>query len=201
MTAEQVLQTYFGYNTFRKGQKEAIDGILSGKDVLGIMPTGSGKSICFQVPALLFSGVTLVVSPLISLMQDQVTSLRADGIGAAFINSSQTQTQIHSILEHGKNGDYRLLYLAPERLLSLDFLEFAKSIPISMVVVDEAHCISGWGQDFRPSYGKIPEFIKQLPKRPIVSAFTATATGQVQKDIISMLEMEEPLLFSTGYNR
>lgn len=201
MTATQLLKTYFGYDSFRKGQQELIDSILSGKDVMAVMPTGAGKSICYQVPALLLSGITLVISPLISLMQDQVKSLNEAGIHAAFINSSLTETQIAKALHLAREGVYKIIYVAPERLESAGFLDFAMGSDISMVTVDEAHCISQWGQDFRPSYLKIVDFIERLPVRPIVSAFTATATEEVKTDIICVLKLREPEIVVTGFDR
>ena len=201
MTATQLLKTYFGYDSFRKGQQELIDSILSGKDVMAVMPTGAGKSICYQVPALLLPGTTLVISPLISLMQDQVKSLNEAGIHAAFINSSLTETQIAKALHLAREGVYKIIYVAPERLESAGFLDFAMGSDISMVTVDEAHCISQWGQDFRPSYLKIVDFIEHLPARPIVSAFTATATEEVKTDIICVLKLHEPKVVVTGFDR
>ncbi|MEG1972314.1 MAG: DEAD/DEAH box helicase, partial [Oscillospiraceae bacterium] len=162
----RILKDTFGYDSFLKGQEKLISSILNGCDTLGIMPTGAGKSICFQIPALIFGGISLIISPLISLMKDQVNSLTQVGIRSAFINSSLSDGQIAKALEHAKNGDYKLIYIAPERLMSQDFISFAQSAHISMVCVDEAHCISQWGQDFRPSYSKIPQFIDSLPQRP-----------------------------------
>ncbi|HZJ83149.1 MAG TPA: RecQ family ATP-dependent DNA helicase, partial [Clostridia bacterium] len=201
MVKEQILRQHFGYMTFREGQKELIDSILKGKDVMGIMPTGSGKSLCFQVPALLFKGITLVISPLISLMKDQVQALIANGVPAAYINSSLTYNQTVKALENAKGGKYKIIYVAPERLDTLEFLEFSRIANISMVAVDEAHCVSQWGQNFRPSYLKIKAFIDDLPKRPIISAFTATATIEVKEDIIKILELNNPFVMTTGFNR
>ncbi|WP_099204159.1 DNA helicase RecQ [Scatolibacter rhodanostii] len=201
MTTKETLKKYFGYDSFRGGQEELTSSILSGKDVLGIMPTGAGKSICFQLPAIMLEGITLVVSPLISLMQDQVRALIQSGIPAAYINSSLTYRQVEAALYNAKNGKYKLIYVAPERLLTPDFLTFARSVKISMLTVDEAHCISQWGQDFRPSYAEIPEFINQLEERPIVSAFTATATKRVREDILSLLKLQNPTVLVTGFNR
>ena len=198
---EQILKKYFGYDSFREGQSALVNGILSHKDVVGVMPTGAGKSICFQIPALIFSGVTIVISPLISLMKDQVNALAQSGVNAAFINSSLSEKQVQTVLENLKKGDYKILYIAPERLDLPYFLEFAKTLDISMVTVDEAHCVSHWGQDFRPSYLKISEFINSLPKRPVVSAFTATATPKVREDIVSMLELRDPIVLVTGFDR
>ena len=196
-----ILKEYFGYDDFREGQEHLINELLHHTDVLGIMPTGAGKSLCFQIPAIMLEGVTLVVSPLISLMQDQVNSLVDSGVSAAFINSSLTPVQIARVLENARNGEYKLLYVAPERLLSTDFVDFATTTNISMVTVDEAHCISQWGQDFRPSYAQIPSFINLLPVRPVVSAFTATATTRVKHDIIDILSLQDPTVLVTGFNR
>ena len=187
-----ILKTYYGYDTFRDGQEELIDCLLNGQDVCGIMPTGAGKSVCYQVPALLLPHVTLVVSPLISLMKDQVRALNQMGVHAAYLNSSLSWNQYKKALAYAKEGRYKIIYVAPERLLTEDFLEFAASTPISLLAVDEAHCVSQWGQDFRPSYLKIPEFVRTLPIRPVIGAFTATATREVREDIIRMLELSDP---------
>ena len=201
MDKYQILKQYFGYDQFREGQAVLIDGILSGQDVFGIMPTGTGKSLCFQIPALLMTGVTLVVSPLISLMKDQVGALNQAGVHAAFLNSSLTAGQYQKALGYAAEGRYKIIYVAPERLLTDSFLAFAMRTDISMVAVDEAHCVSQWGQDFRPSYLKIAEFINLLPKRPVISAFTATATGEVREDVIDILMLQEPVIAATGYDR
>ena len=201
VTPLQILKTYFGYDSFRKGQGEIIDTILSGRDALAIMPTGAGKSLCYQVPALLLPGITLVVSPLISLMQDQVKSLNEAGIHAAYINSSLTEGQINKALSFAARGVYKIIYVAPERLETASFLSFALHTPISMVTVDEAHCISQWGQDFRPSYLKIIDFVEQLPGNPIISAFTATATEVVKNDIARILKLKNPNIVVTGFDR
>ena len=201
MNALETLKTYFGYDTFREGQEKIVEAILTNRDVLAIMPTGAGKSICYQIPALILPGITLVISPLISLMQDQVKALNDAGIHAAFINSSLTENQISKALYLAASGRYKIIYVAPERLENYEFLEFAKNVEISMVTVDEAHCISQWGQDFRPSYLKIVEFIKNLPKRPIVSAFTATATEEVKNDILCTLSLADPEVVITGFDR
>ena len=201
MNANETLKIYFGYDTFRDGQEDIINAILSGRDVLAIMPTGAGKSICYQVPALMMSGITIVISPLISLMQDQVKALNEAGVHAAYINSSLTENQINKALSLAAQGRYKIIYVAPERLTSYTFLDFACHVEISMVTVDEAHCISQWGQDFRPSYLKIVEFVARLPRRPIVSAFTATATEDVKNDIIHILRLEQPKVVVTGFDR
>ena len=199
--AVQTLKTYFGYDTFREGQESVVESILEHRDVLAIMPTGAGKSICYQVPALMLSGITIVISPLISLMQDQVKALNEAGIHAAFINSSLSESQISKALYLAAGGRYKIIYVAPERLENYEFLEFARQVEISMVTVDEAHCISQWGQDFRPSYVKIVDFVKNLPGRPIVSAFTATATEEVKNDILCTLNLEDPKVVITGFDR
>ena len=201
MNALETLKTYFGYDTFREGQEKIVEAILTNRDVLAIMPTGAGKSICYQIPALILPGITLVISPLISLMQDQVKALNDAGIHAAFINSSLTENQISKALYLAASGRYKIIYVAPERLENYEFLEFARNVEISMVTVDEAHCISQWGQDFRPSYLKIVEFVKNLPKRPIVSAFTATATEEVKNDILCTLSLADPEVVITGFDR
>ena len=204
MEAEQkrnALKTYFGYDTFRPGQEEIIDQILSGRDVLAVMPTGAGKSICYQLPALLLPGTAIVVSPLISLMMDQVKALNEAGVHAAYINSSLSERQTARALELAKEGRYKLIYVAPERLETRRFLDFACHAQISMITVDEAHCISQWGQDFRPSYVRIRSFVRQLPLRPVVSAFTATATEKVRQDILTSLELVRPCETVAGFDR
>ena len=201
MDKYQVLKETFGYTTFRQGQERLVDSTLSGRDVLGIMPTGAGKSICFQVPALLLPGITIVVSPLISLMKDQVSALNAAGIHAAYINSSLTEGQFRKAMEFARQGRYKIIYAAPERLMTESFLALAQEVPISMVAVDEAHCISQWGQDFRPSYLKIVDFIQQLPMRPVLAAYTATATKAVKEDILCILGLKNPDVLVTGYDR
>ena len=201
MNLLETLKHYFGYDSLRPGQKELMDGILQGKDVLGIMPTGAGKSLCYQVPALMLEGITLVVSPLISLMSDQVKALNQAGVHAAYINSSLTENQIHAALAYAAQGKYKIIYVAPERLNTARFLDFAYYADISMVTVDEAHCISQWGQDFRPSYLEIADFLAKLPDRPIVSAFTATATERVKQDITASLHLQNPVTVVTGFDR
>ncbi len=199
--AQRTLKQYFGYDFFRVGQEKIIKSILQGNDTLGIMPTGGGKSICYQIPALLFSGVTLVISPLISLMKDQVDSLNSLGIAASFINSSLDQRQVTERIREAGQGNYKILYIAPERLESERFREVCKSLNVSMVAIDEAHCISQWGHDFRPSYRSILPFIKKLARRPVVTAFTATATEEVTGDIVRLLGMNKSAAFILGFNR
>ena len=201
MNQQDVLKKYFGHVTFRQGQAESIDSILSGRDVFGIMPTGAGKSICYQVPALILEGITLVVSPLISLMKDQVNALVQSGIKAAYLNSSLTAGQYTRVLANARAGAYKIIYVAPERLLTEDFLLLAANMAVAMVTVDEAHCVSQWGQDFRPSYLKIMAFVDRLAYRPVISAFTATATTEVREDIIRILRLKEPLVIVTGFDR
>ena len=201
MTKFQILKSIFGYDTFREGQEPLIDSILSGRDVLGIMPTGAGKSLCFQVPALMQEGVTVVVSPLISLMADQVKALNDAGVHAAYINSSLTEGQISRAMENARQGRYKIIYVAPERLETASFLSLPLYVKIDLVAVDEAHCISQWGQNFRPSYLKIVDFIERMPSRPVIAAFTATATKLVKEDILCILGLREPLVTVTGYDR
>jgi len=197
----EVLRRYFGYSSFRQGQDKIVESIMMNKDTLGIMPTGGGKSICYQVPALLMSGITVVISPLISLMKDQVEALNNLGISSAFINSSLDWREIEQKLRLAYSGKFKLLYVAPERLESEKFINLLKSIKVSMVAVDEAHCVSQWGHDFRPSYTRIADFINQLQERPVVAAFTATATEKVKEDIIRLLQLEKPNVFVTGFDR
>ena len=201
MTKEEALKTYFGYDAFRGGQEAVIDALLSGRDVMAVMPTGAGKSVCYQVPALLLPGITIVVSPLVSLMRDQVTALVQMGVPAAYLNSSLTFRQYLLALDRAKAGRYKIIYVAPERLETEGFRSFAETADISLVAVDEAHCISQWGQDFRPSYLNIPAFVNSLPKRPPVGAFTATATPDVRGDILKLLELKAPLSVTTGFDR
>lgn len=198
---EQSLQQYFGYSTFRPGQKEIISTVLSGQDVLGVLPTGGGKSICYQLPALILPGLTVVVSPLISLMKDQVDTLVQQGIPAAYLNSTISDEEFHLIINQIHRKSLKLLYVAPERLTADGFMNFLSQQNISMVAVDEAHCVSQWGFDFRPSYRNINIFINQLAQRPIVAAFTATATGIVQEDIVQQLNLEEPNVFINSFDR
>lgn len=200
-TPEEALKKLFGYESFREGQKSIIDAILEGKDVFAVMPTGAGKSICYQIPAVVLPGITLVISPLISLMQDQVKSLNEAGIEAAFINSALSEMEFANTVEAARTGAFKIIYVAPERLMTEDFIELAKSISISMVTVDEAHCISQWGQDFRPSYTRIVEFVRELDKRPIISAFTATATENVREDIVCTLGLINPFTLVLGFDR
>lgn len=201
MNINQTLKQYFGYDSLRTGQEELINGILAGHDVLGIMPTGAGKSLCYQLPALMLNGITLVISPLISLMSDQVKALNQAGVHAAYINSSLTENQIRMALSYASQGRYKIIYVAPERLNTPRFLDFACNADISMLTVDEAHCISQWGQDFRPSYLEIAGFLTRLPRQPIVSAFTATATERVKNDIVASLGLNNPVTMVTGFDR
>lgn len=196
-----VLKDHFGHDSFRDGQEQIVDALLDGRDALCIMPTGAGKSMCYQIPALLFDGVTIVVSPLISLMKDQVGSLVQSGVSAAYINSSLSYPQFLRVLSNVEHGKYKIIYVAPERLLTDGFLDTCKKIKISMVAVDEAHCVSQWGQDFRPSYLKIISFVESLANRPIVGAFTATATNDVKEDIKKILRLENPFEITTGFDR
>lgn len=201
MDKYSVLKEYFGYTRFRTGQEQLIDHILTGGDVLGIMPTGAGKSICYQVPAMLLCGITIVVSPLISLMQDQVTALKDAGMPAACLHSGMSQNDYFTVLDAVRNGEIKMLYAAPERLLTDAFLALTDSVAIAMVAVDEAHCLSQWGQDFRPSYLQIAQFLDLLPRRPVVAAFTATATDSVRADIRRLLKLQNPLEIVTGFDR
>lgn len=201
MTTKEILKKYFGYDSFREGQEEVINEILKGRDVLAIMPTGAGKSLCYEIPALMMEGITIIISPLISLMQDQVTALKDLGITATYINSSLSDFEIGNILNDIKSDKYKIVYVAPERLESQSFIDFMANIKIAMVTVDEAHCISQWGQDFRPSYLKITSFINSLDKRPILSAFTATANQEVKDDMLCMLRLENPYVIVTGFDR
>ena len=197
----QMLERIFGYSAFRPGQEELVDGLLAGRDVFGIMPTGGGKSICYQLPGILMEGITLVISPLISLMRDQVLNLKASGVSAAYINSSLTGPQVQTVYRNLIAGQYKVVYVAPERLDYSGFSQLAAKLPINLIAVDEAHCISQWGQDFRPSYLRIVDFINTLPVRPPVGAFTATATKQVQEDIVRLLGLRDPVRTVTGFDR
>ena len=201
MTKREVLKRYFGHSTFREGQETVIDAILSGQDVLCVMPTGAGKSLCYQVPALMKEGITIVISPLISLMKDQVEGLTQSGVGAAYVNSTLAAGQYTKVIQNIRDHRYQLVYVAPERLSSPDFLNVCRQVPVSLVIVDEAHCVSQWGQNFRPSYLKIAEFISGLPERPTVGAFTATATDKVRADIETLLALREPFCITTGFDR
>ena len=197
----EILRQVFGYSQFRGAQEPLIDAQLAGRDVFGVMPTGGGKSMCYQIPALLLPGITLVVSPLISLMRDQVMALKSAGVPAAYINSSLTGAQLRLVYRNLGQHRYKIVYVAPERLLGEGFLALARQLPIDLLAVDEAHCISQWGQDFRPSYLEIPEFLQALPHRPVVAAYTATATPAVRRDILAHLRLQNPLVMVTGFDR
>ena len=192
---------YFGHSQFRSGQESLIDSILAGQDCLGVMPTGGGKSLCYQIPALLLPGLTLVISPLISLMADQVAALQRAGVPAACLHSGLDSDQYRQVYRSLRRGELRLLYVAPERLLAEGFLALSAELDLSLLAVDEAHCISQWGQDFRPSYLKILDFIDGLPRRPVLAAFTATATADVRQDIIRLLQLQAPTITVTGFDR
>ena len=196
-----ILKKVFGYDSFRPGQEEIVSRLLAGQDVLAVMPTGAGKSICYQVPALLLPGITIVVSPLVSLMKDQVGALVQAGVAAAFLNNSLTDNQKALMLHRAREGWYKIIYVAPERLEMPGFQRFAQERTISMVMVDEAHCISQWGQDFRPSYLRIKAFVDGLPSRPVVGAFTATATAHVRDDIREQLALQKPYEVTTSFDR
>lgn len=196
-----ILKEYFGYDSFRPAQEEIVRALVSGRDCLTVMPTGAGKSLCYQIPALAAEGITIVVSPLISLMTDQVQRLISAGVRGAYINSALTPRQVQLATENAKRGVYKIIYVSPERLLTESFLGFAAEADISLLAVDEAHCISQWGQDFRPGYLRINEFISRLPRRPTVAAFTATATNRVRGDIKDRLGLIDPLTVTTGFDR
>lgn len=200
MNKYELLKKHFGYDSFREGQERLIDAILAGCDVLGVMPTGAGKSICYQIPALMLPGITLVVSPLISLMKDQVGALRQAGVAAAYLNSSLTPGQFRKALANAMAGMYKIIYVAPERLATPGFQAFARSARLSLVAVDEAHCVSQCGHDFRPGYLAIADFVESLPARPAVAAFTATATERVRRDITALLRLKNPETLVTGFN-
>lgn len=200
-TKLDILRRYFGYTSFRLGQEEIVDALLTGRDALCVMPTGAGKSVCYQVPALLLPGITLVISPLISLMKDQVESLTQAGVHAAYLNSSLTPAQYSRALHNLSEGLYKLVYVAPERLSTENFRTAVESLNISLIAVDEAHCVSQWGQDFRPDYLKIAEFAESLKNRPTIGAFTATATKAVRKDIAEHLHLIDPVRITTGFDR
>ena len=197
----EVLRRYFGYTAFRNGQETIVDALLAGRDALCVMPTGAGKSICYQIPALLLPGVTLVISPLISLMQDQVESLTQAGVRAAYLNSTLTPAQYARALRNMAEGAYKIVYVAPERLSTEGFRAVCEKLPISLVAVDEAHCVSQWGQDFRPDYLRIAAFVESLASRPAVGAFTATATKAVRADMASLLALQDPVCVTTGFDR
>ncbi len=201
MNALEALKHYFGYSGFRPGQDEVISAVLQGRDVLGIMPTGAGKSLCYQIPALLFPGVTLVISPLISLMKDQVMALKASGVPCAFLNSTLTDRQLDLAMARAVQGAYKIIYVAPERLHTASFQRMTQNLTISLIAVDEAHCVSQWGHEFRPEYRRIRDFLDSLPQRPHYCAFTATATEHVKKDIIELLGLRDPFLKITGFDR
>ncbi|MCI9578635.1 MAG: DNA helicase RecQ [Oscillibacter sp.] len=201
MDKRTLFKQYFGHGEFRPGQEPLVDALLSGRDALGVMPTGAGKSVCYQLPALLLPGLTLVLSPLISLMKDQVAALSQAGIPAACINSSLDAEEYREVYRRIRRGDCKLLYIAPERLQAEGFRRLLEELPVSLVAVDEAHCVSQWGRDFRPSYLEIAELVRSLPVRPPVGAFTATATAAVRRDIESLLELRDPLRVTTGFDR
>ena len=199
--ATEILSTYFGYDSFRNGQKQVIEQVLRGEDSLCIMPTGGGKSLCYQIPALMQDGISLVITPLISLMKDQVDQLEQLGIPAALINSTLSTAELRSTMADIQSGEYRMLYISPERLQSAEFIEMMRQLPIPLIAIDEAHCISQWGHDFRPSYKNIYPFIKSLPTKPTVLALTATATPHVQDDICRSLQLPEKNIVMTTFKR
>lgn len=199
--AKEYLKQYFGYDSFRPGQEQIIQNILAGNHTAGIMPTGGGKSICYQIPALLLPGITIVISPLISLMKDQVDSLERVGIPATFLNSTLSVSETRERLSGLRQGIYKILYIAPERMDAPQFLDLLQDMPVSLVAVDEAHCISQWGHDFRPSYLRIKEMIEHIPKSPVILALTATATPQVKEDICFLLGIPMHNTIVTGFAR
>ena len=199
--ARQALKEHYGYDSFRPGQAGVVEAILGGRDALAVMPTGAGKSVCYQVPGIVMEGLALVVSPLVSLMGDQVRSLLDAGVRGAYLNSSLTPGQQSTVLRRALEGAYQIMYVAPERLVDPRFLEFASAARIPLVAIDEAHCVSQWGQDFRPSYLAVGDFIEQLPVRPVVAAFTATATSRVRRDIVRLLDLRDPYEVVTGFDR
>lgn len=199
--ARRVLARYYGYQDFRPGQSTLVDAILSGRDALGVMPTGAGKSLCYQIPGIMLPGLAIVVSPLVSLMGDQVRSLIEAGVRGSYLNSTLTPGQQRTVMRRARAGTYKIMYVAPERLSDPAFLEFVRSVPVPLVAVDEAHCVSQWGQDFRPSYLGIRDFVESLPERPVLAAFTATATEKVRRDIVGILGLDDPVLAVTGYDR
>ncbi len=196
-----ILKKYYGYDTLRRGQSEIINNILNKKDIFCLMPTGAGKSICYQIPAVIFQGITLVISPLISLMKDQVDNLNVAGIKSAYINSTQTMTEIKNILLQASIGEIKIIYIAPERLESKMFINSIKDLKISQIAIDEAHCVSQWGHDFRKSYLQIEKFIAMLKERPVISAFTATATNEVKMDAVKLLGLNHPFIYAGDINR
>ena len=199
--SKKLLKKYFGYDEFRPAQEKIIDSILNGNDTLAIMPTGAGKSICFQIPALILDGVAVVVSPLISLMKDQVDALNTAGIPATFINSALDKMERDNRVERLLKGAYKLLYIAPEALDTYTMNSVLPNLKISLIAIDEAHCVSQWGHDFRPHYQEIAPFIERLPYRPLVAAFTATATPKVQEDIVNLLRLQSPKVYISGFDR
>jgi ATP-dependent DNA helicase RecQ len=201
MEKQKILKEYFGYRAFREGQEPVIDAIMAGRDALAVMPTGAGKSLCYQIPALMLDGLTVVISPLISLMKDQVNALRESGVAAAYLNSSLSESEYRETIAALNSGRCKMLYIAPERLLKENFQRVVNAVSIPLVVVDEAHCVSQWGHDFRPSYLQITEFIASLSRRPVIAAFTATATAKVKEDILSLLKLKSPFAITTGFDR
>ena len=201
MQAQETLRKYFGHEAFRPGQEVMVNALTRHRDTLGVMATGAGKSMCYQVPALMMPGVAIVISPLISLMADQVAALKSAGVPAAYLNSSLTPRQMDLAMQRARQGAYKIIYVAPERLETPSFQAMAQSMPISLLAVDEAHCVSQWGQDFRPVYLRIADFVDSLPTRPVMGAFTATATERVRQDIIRLLRLQNPETVTTGFDR